>query len=134
MKNLAGNKDCDADVEAELTRAKIDIVRAEFPADREVLTRIAGKLGPFVFERRWRYWTVSGPMPLDLAEQMYADPIGVSDVRVAGHCACPPPKKWAEPCRTAGGRSFEAVYGYHIDSPEGLRLFADYARKSMGLT
>ena len=134
MKNLAGNKDCDVDIEDELTRAKIDIVRAELPARREVPARLSGKLGPFVLERGWCYWTVSGPMPLDLAEQMYADPIGARDVRVAGHCACPPPKKWTETCRRADGRSFEAVCGYHIDSPEGLRLFADYARKSMGLT
>ena len=120
MKNLAGDKDCDVDIEGELTRARIDIVRSDEPIGGEVPARLTGSLDGFTFERRWYYWSVSGPMPLALAEEMYADPIGAGDVRVQGHCACPPPKDWE-----VDG----FVRSYHIDTEAGLRLFADYVRR-----
>lgn len=133
MKNLSGDKNCDADIEVELMRAKIDIVRADHSAQAKVPARLTGKLGPFVFERGWYYWTVRGPMPLDLAEQMYADPISATDVCIAGNRNCPAPATWADAARV-DGRSFMAVMSYRIYTPEGLRLFVDYARKSMGIT
>lgn len=57
----------------------------------------------FVFVRRWSYWSVTGYVPLDTAVKMYRDPIGKRDVRVAGHCGCPPPRRVDSPqvgCRT----------------------------------
>lgn len=62
----------------------------------EVQTAITAEFMGFTFERAWYYWRVHGRMPLYLAEKMYADPVGKSDVRVAGHCGCPPPDEWVE--------------------------------------
>lgn len=90
MMNLAGHPNNDPIVEAELTRCRIDVVRGPYSSG-EVITSITGRLGPFSFRRAWRYWVAEGPMPLAVAEGLYADPVGKDDVRVAGHCGCPPP-------------------------------------------
>ncbi len=90
MKNLAGNKGCDADIERELTRCGIEIVRDQ-PRNDEVPSSLRGKLGPYTFDRAWNYWRVSGAMPLDVARELYSDPVGKNDVRVAGDCTCPAP-------------------------------------------
>lgn len=36
------------------------------------------------------YWIVEGPVPLHVAEAIYADPAS-DHIRVAGHCGCPAP-------------------------------------------
>lgn len=159
MKNLAGDPNCNEDIEEELLRAKIKLVRGE-PQKGEVPTNITGVLGRFKLERYWTYWVVSGDMPLEVARELYRDPIGKRDIRVAGHCGCPPPKnpwiKWKDSQgreiypisrkpkdfseKEAGyqvffksedlvkiGKGF--ITSYHIDTGEGLRLFADTVRK-----
>jgi len=95
VKNLAGDNDCDRYIRKELTKAHIEIVEAAKPALGEVSARLSGKLGAFTFVRAWYYWVVEGPLPLTVAEELYADPNGVEDVRVEGHCGCPPPAEWA---------------------------------------
>lgn len=92
MKNMAGNRECDRVLQEELERAGIAIVRGERRLD-EVPATITGKLGPFTFERAWYYWRVKGPMPLDVARELYADPVGRQDVRVGGDCTCPDPSE-----------------------------------------
>lgn len=96
MKNLAGHPEADHFIRSELDQAGISRVDhgANIP-NSEVPTRITGKLGPFEFRRLWYYWSVRGRVPLAVAEELYADPEGCKSVRVAGHCACPPPKEWA---------------------------------------
>lgn len=43
------------------------------------------------------YWVVQGDVPLDIALKLYAEPIGKTDVRINGHCGCPPPEApWVE--------------------------------------
>ncbi len=124
MQNLAGNKDCDEFIRSELKRSRIKVVRGE-RSKGEVPASITGKLGPFTFVRAWRYWMVSGPVPLAVAKELYADPVGATDVQVAGDCRCPAPEKpWTT---RKGGKEF--VMWYHIDSEIGLRLFADTIRK-----
>lgn len=91
MENLAGKKDCDIEIKEELERSRIEIVFNQ-PREGEVASSLRGKLGPFSFQRAWVYWMVSGPLPLDVAEELYADPVGKTDIRVSGHCACPPPE------------------------------------------
>ncbi len=93
MKNLAGDKDCDIQIEQELTRSRIDIVRGE-KSECEVSASITGRLGAFTFQRAWYYWIVNGNMPLDVALELYKDPVGKTDVRVSGHCMCPSPEEW----------------------------------------
>ena len=117
MKNLAGRPECDVHIRSELSIAGIPAESVEY-RNTEVPYTVIGKLGAFTFRRAWYYWTVSGPMPLAEAEKMYADPAGVNDVRVVGHCGCPP-AEWQR-------NGF--VESYHIDTQEGLNLFAATVR------
>ena len=123
VRNLAGNKDCDLWIVEELIRSMI-------PAEQytgspgEVPSQLMGRLGLITFRRFWTYWVATGPVPLDVARRLYDDPVGRTDVRVAGHYGCPPPK--APWLKTVDG--VECVTSYHIDSEVGLRLFADAVR------
>ena len=90
MRNLAGVHECDEHIRAELTRCGIEVVYGE-RSDQEVAASITGRLGAFTFQRAWYYWIVEGPMPLDAAMKLYADPVGKTDIRVNGHCGCPAP-------------------------------------------
>lgn len=92
MKNLAGVVACDEYIRRELERARIPAVDVERVRHPDVSYSVIGKLGPFEFRRAWYYWTVDGPVPLDVARELYEDPVGKEDVRVAGHCGCPPPE------------------------------------------
>lgn len=162
MINLVGRNDSDIWCASELAAAGIDI-DAQGRRYGETRTRVAGRIGEFIFTRAWRYWMVRGRVPLDVAQRLYADPIGRTDVRAAGHCACPPPDEWVEwfdgdekvwidpdGSQEREWRAFDAkgifnstamprfaattdglqayVTTYHIDSAEGLRLFADAVR------
>lgn len=92
LKNLAGVKDADRVIETELKRARIPAVKVDL-SNGEVPYTLEGKLGEFRFQRVWTYWVVHGPMPLPVALELYEDPVGKDDIRVAGHCGCPPPEK-----------------------------------------
>ena len=92
MVNLAGNKDADKTVALELERARIPV--KELPVDErggEVPCTIMGQAGEFKFRRAWTYWRISGRIPLKIALDLYADPVGKTDVRVNGSCVCPEP-------------------------------------------
>lgn len=91
MKNLAGNKDCDKEIERELTRCSIEVVPDQ-PRVGEVPSSLLGKLGLFTFFRAWYYWVVRGDMPLKIAQELYNDPVGKTDIRVCGDCSCPAPE------------------------------------------
>lgn len=171
MKNLAGVPECDGYIQTELEKARITAVPCELTRS-EVPYRLTGQLGQFHFWRAWYYWVATGLMPLEIAKELYADPIGKSDIRVAGHCACPPPedpwlkyvaddgvelvreseradfekcfKKEGEVAKLMKERNFRFsadrvsegkayVDCYHIDSQEGLRLFADTIRNRIGI-
>lgn len=103
MINLAGCSRAVANetVEAELHRCKIKSIEIE-DNHPEVHTTIGGQLGVYTFRRQWYYWSVSGLVPLDIAEMLYADPCGRKDIRVGGHCGCPSPTSygtvWIAPC------------------------------------
>jgi len=120
MQNLAGNRECDDIIKTELDAAEIPVVVNEQGRNGgEVSYLLIGRLGPFEFRRAWYYWMVEGPVPLKVAQEMYAHKNGCRDVRVSGHCGCPPPEEWA-----TGG----FVRNYHIDTQEGLDLFARTVR------
>jgi len=93
MKNLAGVADCDMDIRRELGRCYIDTVDIE-KGNTEVPYSVIGKLGDMTFKRGWYYWVVNCRVPLEIARALYADPVGKTDIRVAGHCGCPPPEEW----------------------------------------
>ena len=144
--NMAGVTECDRWIEKELYEAKIPIrsgfenwnckkgvhsggiivvsqwesYQDKWNPKSEVPYHIIGNLGDgkFIFKRAWYYWMVRGNVPLKIAKKLYEDPIGRRDVRVAGHCGCPPPKGWT---KTINGK--KCVTSYHIDSQAGLNLF-----------
>lgn len=90
MINLAGDKNADQHIARELARSKIELVHGD-PQPGEVSASITGRIGEYRFRRAWRYWIVKGLVPLDVARVLYDDPVGVTDVRIAGHCGCPAP-------------------------------------------
>jgi hypothetical protein len=94
--NLAGDETCDEAIKRELRLARIPVVEATANELKhsEVPFTVAGQLGPFRFLRAWYYWKVSGPMPVEVARLLYADPVGKRDVRAGGHCGCPPPDEY----------------------------------------
>lgn len=117
MRNLAGDKNCDEYIREELTRAGIEVV--EVPrSTSEVPYTLEGRLPGYTFQRYWYYYAVRGRTPLATAKQIYAHPEGLKTVRVAGHCACPPPEQWLR--KYPDG---DYVERYHIDDQAGLLLF-----------
>jgi len=124
MRNLAGNKECDVHIAEELRRSMIPSEPRDPDRYTEVPSRLLGRLGQITFERAWTCWVTRGPVPLGIAWWLYHDPIGRTDIRVAGHAGCPAPEMpWIE---VIDGVSY--VTTYHIDSEVGLRLFADAIR------
>jgi len=70
MRNLAGKRDCDLYITKELNKASIPIVAMDL-RKAEVSASVGGRLGSFVFDRRWYYWAVNGLVPLYVAKKMY---------------------------------------------------------------
>lgn len=95
MKNLAGIPEADQYILEELQRARIPYFNVE-TGNTEVPYTIIGRLGKFEFRRAWTYWVVQGPLPIYLAERIYADPVGKTDIRVNGDAGCSPPESWAK--------------------------------------
>lgn len=95
MQNLAGKtiEETDKIIEWELERCLIPIVRGK-PSTGEVQTHLIGKWKNFTFTRAWSYWIVLGKVPIEIARKMYANKVGKTDIRVVGHCGCPPPDEW----------------------------------------
>lgn len=83
-------------IKQELKEAGITIINhSNLVECSEVPTTITGKYKGITFTRAWYYWMVNGRIPLATAQKLYDDPIGKEDVRVTGHCGCPPPDEWA---------------------------------------
>ncbi len=103
MINLAGKRDCDKTIESELNRCGIPFERLHAPTTSEVPSAILGKWGKFKFYRAWYYWVVNGPMPIAIAKELYHDNVvGKVDIRVVGHCGCPPPEEWVDYIHPSG--------------------------------
>ncbi len=152
MINLAGIEECDVTIRIELEKAGIDIYNIKEPGRSEVPYTLYGGLGgkpldeegqgfmdrhgimvdtmkgfvSFTFERAWYYWVVKGYVPLDIAVEMYENPNGRKDIRVAGHCGCPHPADWKVRYKVCG---MNVVDSYHIDTQEGLNYFVETLKK-----
>lgn len=161
MKNLAGVKECDSVLAEELLSAGAELIEVD-KSNTEVPYTYIGSVGNWTLKRAWYYWIASTEgrgLPLSVAEIMHNKPyprvlsegcemIYGDQIRVAGHCGCPPPNEWAFPNfkdlipqlnekgitdRSYGnlaklldegvitGERF--VKSYHIDSQEGLNEF-----------
>ncbi|MGB0972129.1 MAG: hypothetical protein ACPGVG_14395, partial [Mycobacterium sp.] len=123
MKNLAGHPYADQHCSEELNLAGVPIVRLDDIPGYEVRSRIQGQLGEFHFRRCWYYWSVCGPMPLDVARRIHQQ--AGDTVRTAGYAGGIDPDVWAEwPCPDRPKETH--VDSYHVDSQEGLDLLARF--------
>ncbi len=153
MINLAGDTTCDRAIKQELELAGIRLVGHEQPLRQEVPASITGVLTlngveVFSFVRAWYYWVVKGDVPLEVAQEMFDNPVGKEDVRVAGYAGNSDPKNWAFPhidvvttyllvhcldgvtygrlaelCNSGEIDGPRFVESYHIDSQAGLDYF-----------
>jgi hypothetical protein len=123
MRNLAGDKQSDAVIRRELERCRILVVDRDVKCGNpEVAQTITGNLPGFEIHRAWYYWVVSGRVPLAVAQEIYADPVGKTDVRVAGHCGCPAPEApWVD-WLTDDGKEVISTKDYEECRAMGERL------------
>ena len=147
MKNLAGNEDCDVYIREELEKAGItpfEILKGKSEVPYSVIGLLGHEdfddqtvdffkrntcsidLASFHFRRNWYYWSVRGYVPLDVAEIIYANPNGVTDIRAAGHCACPHPDEQVDSILVCG---YQVVSSYDIDTQEGLNYFVQVLKE-----
>ena len=132
LKNLAGVKTCDEDILEELKLARIPVEHvAEWKKyTGEVPYTKIGRLGGFEFRRAWTYWMVKCRVPMNVAREIYADPVCASDVRAGGHCGCVPPDTV---CNT-----YDQVNGLHVikqaeyDRCKNEPLYAELIKEFIG--
>lgn len=150
MVNLAGNKECNPIILKELEEAGIPTIEIEMKEDQyEVPFNYIGVLGmkektrisynkynikfepknflvdhaSFIFRRFWYYWVVTGYVPLNVAEEIYATGL---PIRAGGDCTNPEPSKETLSFKICG---HQVVNVYHIDSQEGLNKFVEILKK-----
>jgi hypothetical protein len=104
----------DREIQAELLIAGIAPEEIEVRNDGEVPYKFIGRFGRYRFIRAWSYWVVVGETKLDLAEKIYADPVGLEVIRTDGCAGNKPPE---------GDQRT-----YHIDSLLGLKRFIELVR------
>lgn len=99
MRNIASHHDMTEEVVREFTRLGIQIVDTA-SSDHEVKSSKTGLISVNGVElqviRHWSYFGVYGLLPYEIAVKLYEDPIGKTDIRVAGHCGCPSPEEWSQ--------------------------------------
>lgn len=125
MKNLAGVQECDRYMRHELERARIEVVEETERCPGEVPYSITGKLKGWTFRRAWYYWIAQGQLPLDVAQELWADPVGRSDVRAGGYAGGTAPETQAA--------YFDADGTRLIHDPTGKEayLFADFIERGV---
>ena len=121
MRNLAGvdQEQANEIIKEELNAAGITVHQGKiWQSKGEVKTDVIGVIDPaWGFKRAWSYWVADGAgLPLAVSEALHAS--HGTEVRVEGHCMCPPPSY---------KRGF-AVGLYHVDSAAGLKALADAIR------
>lgn len=129
MKNLACRRPTPEKIQeindcvcSELKKAGIPAILNDPKERGEVPSEFDGKYKGFYFRRAWYYWMVTGAVPLEVAKELYANPNGVEDVRVTGHCGCPPPEDWAVEIEVNTGRKLVSDKQYE----DILQLFEDH--------
>lgn len=131
--NLAGVKNCDEQIRKELREAGIKVIQQDYNSSNEVPFSNFGKLGQFTFVRAWYYWCVYGNVPLNVANEIYNNPLGYRDVRTCGYAGNIDPNEMKYDVYVHDDySSFEKIYvidSYHIDSQDGLNYFTETLRK-----
>lgn len=140
MKNLAGVQESSRLAAEELFRAGVPIVPATGP-DGEVEAQVEGALraGPYSFRfvRRWAYWSAKAtpPLPAAIAVSLNDAPGPGGGTKYSGGGS-----NLGAVARAhgfAGGMDSKTVreWGecevWHIDTPEGLAVFAAWCRENL---
>lgn len=162
--NLAGVKDCDAQIIKELTEAGVEVFSLDFEdiTKHEVPYKTIGFLGfnknfkeeiehiknrpndqssilkiilnsdiiktldacSFSFTRQWRYWSVSGYVPIEIASDIYVlNESRKLGIRAAGHAGDLHPSELVSKTKIMGKHYIDT---YHIDTQEGLNEFVKF--------
>lgn len=157
MENFARRdykRDIDDKVKQELEYASIPIIKLIGGYNTgEVKTHYIGYLNGFVFQRAWTYWIVQGLMPMSFAKKIYNDHKELN-IRAGGHCGNVPPEEMEYDLNyNKRLNEFFKIYNvedairyskdlksididpkyvncYHIDTIEGLRIFADFIKEN----
>lgn len=96
---------------------------------------IVANIGPLEVSHSGRgYWRVKGPVPLWVAQFLYADPAGRGLIRVDGDCTCPAPEGNHIEWRMPGGSLVLPLHEYesaklYASRPTGL--IADIAKTTL---
>lgn len=146
MRNLARNFDkkdqigttnamCEVNplVAAELIEAGITVFKTGTAPTGEVPTDLIGRLGGWEFTRAWTYWVARGRMPIAAARAL-EDMGSFADY----HVRWPSKSTWhpdviareyvQESEAFPRDDSTAYVTMYHIDTPDGLKQFADFVK------
>jgi hypothetical protein len=127
MRNLAERLDCDWVVQRELERAQIEVIQLD-RAVGEVPSRVRGRIGPVEIARAPKCYIAEGPVPIEAARYLYADPIGRRDALIHGMCDRPPPSApWVAWYTADGGRVYprEQETAYRETQARWPEAFAD---------
>lgn len=134
MKNLAGKSACEVDMQIteELREAGIEWFECQRHSGEVAyggVGEIDGPLGRIRFERRRYYWSAKGRVPMDLAEELYET--NPDEIRVAGHCAAPPPHEWAETVSSSDGKAVVSreEYDRAVERAKGNTIWRDVVEK-----
>lgn len=130
MQNLAGVKECDNFIPAELEAAGFIAIKEDERVPGEVPTFYRGYLaiGPYVFRavRCWVYYSVrcNPELPLEIAKAIDGTSVNIHGSRYSGGTGTLGDVVRAE--GFAGGmRPRRPVEFWHVDTEEGLKLFVE---------
>jgi hypothetical protein len=123
MKNLAGDKDCDAEIITELGAAGIFLKQIE-RENREVPASVIGSFGCWEFRRAWYYWIATAPYGRGIPTHVARILNGIWEdvIRIGGFAGG---VSVDEPSFISAANTIDT---YHIDSQEGLNAFAGLLR------
>lgn len=93
FKNLAG-QDGNKTIREELTRCRIRIIESENQIQGEVETNLYGKLLGFTFKRLWCYYLVDCLLPIEIARELYKNPVATTDIRATGNACAKHPDNY----------------------------------------
>ena len=120
MINLAGLKECDADIVKELTESGATVLLQDH-VHSEVPYHYIGCVGNFILIRAWYYWVAKSikGLPESAAEELNANYRNV--IRVKGFAGGTDVKQWLSENNT--------IDLYHIDTQEGLNAFVKFVKE-----
>ena len=126
MMDLSGRTDCDIYIRDELRISNIGLIHGVKKPYFVVPYSVTGSLGNARFTRQWDRWCVKCKIPLEVADEMYSDPIGRTDMWLDGQPFRPPPGLWGTEYYDAAGTQLIPEIG---GGPMGENLRKHYEKR-----